>query len=184
MKKDEKTSHIPIILLTAKAGLENRLTGLKTGADDYLIKPFNVEELQVRMENLIQVRKLLQERYRHFTQQEPGQQAIATPQDAFLAKVTGIIKENFRDETFKLDVLYKELGMSSTQFYRKYQSLTGQLPREYLQECRLNHAHGLLTDTDQNVTEACYNSGFNNPDSFARAFRKHFGVSPSKIKQQ
>ena len=182
IKTDPKTDHIPLILLTAKAGIESRLTGLKTGADDYLVKPFNVEELNIRIDNLIRIRKILQERYRSQLAMEPEQQVVATPQDAFLKQVTEIVQANFTEEQFNLEKLYDETGMSRAQFYRKFQSLTGQSPAAYLRETRLRHAHQLLKDSELQIAEVAYQSGFGNPVTFNRAFNSHYGYAPTEAR--
>jgi signal transduction histidine kinase/DNA-binding response OmpR family regulator len=183
LKKDPRTGHIPIIMLTAKVGVENRIVGWRTGADDYLVKPFNTEELLARIDNLIRIRQVLQERYKRVADLPPDQITGDDPNEVFLQKVTTSIKENLSEPHFSLDALYEEVGMSRTQFYRKYQSLTGQSPAVFLKERRMDLALHLLQTTDFQVAEVCYESGFNNPDSFSRMFANHFGFPPSEARK-
>lgn len=176
------TSHIPVILLTAKADLESKIDGLQTGADDYLSKPFNSNELQVRAKNLIRSREILRER---FTESktlmlEPKEISITSLDENFLKNVLHAIEQNMGDSAFRVETLGKELQMDSEAVYRKIKALTGKTAVEFIRTIRLKRAAQLLRQKKLTVAEVTYNVGFNDLQYFRTCFRKHFGVSPSE----
>ncbi|MBK6932463.1 MAG: response regulator [Saprospirales bacterium] len=182
LKTDERSSHIPIILLTARADQPSKIEGLSQGADAYLAKPFHREELLVRMEKLIELRRRLQERF-----QQPGQlrQAIRggaqSAEDVFLQKVLRIVEAKLGDEDFGMPQLCKALNMSRSNLFRKLKALTGQSVTGFIRTLRLEKARELLETTDMNVTEVSYAVGFSSPGYFSRAFQAAFGVAPGKV---
>ena len=179
LKTDQRTSHIPVILLTARAAAEDRIGGLETGADDYIIKPFNARELQVRVRNLIEQRRKLRERYRKEGILQPQEIAVTSTDQRFLQKALEIVEQHLSDEQFQVDKFGKEIGMSRALLYRKLRALTDCSPSEFIRSLRLNHAAQLLAQHSGNVTEIAFQVGFNNLSYFARCFRLQFGVPPS-----
>jgi signal transduction histidine kinase/ligand-binding sensor domain-containing protein/DNA-binding response OmpR family regulator len=189
LKTDERTSHIPLILLTAKMNVQSRLEGLETGADDYITKPFHTEELSIRVKNLIEQRKRLRELWnRQFTQlptaapvAEPQQVAPANPLDAkFLQRVTQAIEAHLSDADLRIEQLEKEIGMSHANFNRKLKALTDQSPSEFLRHYRLQRAAQILLQGGNNVSEVAYQVGFTHLSYFTRSFRQLYQLSPSE----
>ena len=185
LKNDERTSHIPIILLTARADVESRISGLKRGADAYLSKPFHREELLAVLAQLVELRSKLRARYTQLPTEKTNittsavQETEYSMEDAFLKKASALIHDNIADPTFAVQEFCKALGMSYPVVYRKLSALTGRSPALYIREIRLNHAKGLLQSTDFTVSEIAYDCGFNDPKFFSRVFSKEFGQSPS-----
>ena len=182
LKKDERTSHIPIVLLTAKATTEDKITGLTQGADAYLTKPFNKEELLVRLEKLVELRKLLQERYSYFNFEKTKNTDTPSKEDLFLSKIHELVEENISDDSFGISQLCRGIGMSRSQIYRKLIALTGKSTSHYINYIRLQKAQELLKSSDLNVSEVAYDVGFTDPAYFSRLFAKEFGYPPSEMK--
>ena len=180
VKTDERTSHIPVIMLTAKADLDSRLEGLETGADDYLAKPFEAAELQVRIRNLIEQRRKLRERFRRDALLEPTEIAVTSTDERFIKRAVQIIETNLADPDFNVQVFSKEMHMSHSQLYRKVEALTDQSISTFIRTMRLKRAAQLLVQKYGNVTDIAYEVGFNNLSYFARCFREQFGKSPSE----
>jgi signal transduction histidine kinase/DNA-binding response OmpR family regulator/ligand-binding sensor domain-containing protein len=183
LKNDERTSHIPIILLTAKAASENKIEGLQTGADDYLIKPFEPKELAARVTNLIELRRKLRERFATVNPLQLSDVTVSSVDEAFLKKVLSAVEANLADEGFHLEELSQRLGMSRTQLYRKLTALTGQAPWAYIRFIRLHRAMGLLQKNSGTVSEIAYRVGFNDPSYFSKCFHKQFGKSPTAVQK-
>ena len=181
LKTDEKTSHIPVILLTAKAGEEDKLSGLETGADDYLTKPFNSKELQVRVQNLIEQRRKLRARFRREGILQPRDIAVPSVEEAFLHKLMDIMEAELGDEDFGVEKLSAALRMGRRQLLRKIRSLTGQSPVEFIRSVRLQRAKQLLEKHAGTVSEIAFQVGFANLSHFTRRFREEFGVLPSEV---
>lgn len=179
LKLDEKTSHIPVILLTAKAGNENKIEGLETGADDYILKPFEPKELLARVKNLIDTRQRLRERFT--IPLKPGDVAVISLDDAFLQKAIAIVEERMGDESFGIDELCAGLNMSRSQTHRKLTALTNQAPGEFIRYLRLHRAMDLLKKGAGPVAEIAYRVGFGDPSYFSRRFHQQFGMAPSEI---
>lgn len=181
LKTDKRTSHIPIIILTAKATQEDKLTGLRTGADAYLMKPFNKEELLIRLANLVALRKQLQEKYRMGL---PFSAAVAEQpslEDEFLRTIQTTILDRLDDPELNVDDLAKAVFLSHTQMYRKLKALTGKTPTLFMRSIRLQKGRELLLTTNQSVTEVAFQVGFNDPNYFSRVFQKEFSVLPSEV---
>jgi DNA-binding response OmpR family regulator len=180
LKADERTSHIPLILLTAKATEESKLDGLQTGADDYLTKPFSIAELQLRVSNLVEGRRRLRERYSRQIIIQPAQVAVTAADEKFLKRVISIIVEHIDEADFTAEVFEKEVGLSHVQFYRKMKSLTNQAPGEFLRNYRLQQAAMLLKGRHGNVSEIAYTVGFTSLAYFTRCFKALYGQAPSQ----
>ena len=182
LKQDERTSHIPIILLTAKATNTDRIEGLSHGADAYLTKPFNKEELFVRLEQLIKIRRQLQEKYSKI-----GNQLIEkekpTREDIFLKKAIDIINKNLDNLNLDSSILASELALSESQLYRKLKAISGKSTALFIRTVKLNKAKELLHASNLTVSEIAYQLGFNDPAWFSRVFKEEFGVSPSSMKR-
>lgn len=182
LKINEKTSHIPVVMLTALAEQHDRLKGLETGADDYLVKPFDARELQVRVANLIAGRQKLQEHYRKTLNAFAPKEVKAESLDAmFLSKVRDAVEANLDDENFSVVELGGQVGMSRSQLHRKLSALTGFSPNEVIRNMRLERAKQLLEQKAGNASEVSYMTGFNSPAYFAKCFKDYFGVTPSEV---
>lgn len=179
LRADERTSHVPIILLTAKAGRESRIEGLETGADDYLVKPFSQEELRARIRNLIARRRQLHAMYSRRIQLDPKDIAITSTDELFLRRVMRIVEERLSEADFGVAGLASAVGLSRVQLHRKIHALTGEPPGEFIRTTRLRLAARLLAGGQVNVTQAAYEVGFQNLSHFSKSFRERFGVSPS-----
>ncbi|MCB0593868.1 MAG: response regulator [Lewinellaceae bacterium] len=184
LKMDFRTSHIPIILLTAKADMPSRIEGLERGADAYLAKPFHKEELQVRLHKLLEIRKQLQERYASLPSAGSRPPSVEYEiEDAFMKQVRDILEAHLSDEYFGILDLCKELGMSRPQFYRKFKALSGQTVGQYFRSLRLDKAKALLLATSLHISEIAYEVGFKDPAYFTRVFKEEFGVNPSEVRK-
>ena len=183
LKLDEKTSHIPIILLTAKASTENKIEGLEIGADDYLIKPFEPKELLARVKNLIELRRKLRERFNIAVPLKPGEIAVTSMDDVFLHKVMMVVEEHLGDENFRTDELATMVGMSGRQLLRKLTALTNRGPAEFIRYVRLHRAMELLEKGAGTVSEIAYLVGFSNPSYFSKSFHKQFGKIPTDVRK-
>jgi transcriptional regulator GlxA family with amidase domain len=182
LKKDERTSHIPVILLTAKAGQEHKLEGLETGADDYLLKPFDAHELLTRIQNLVNQRKLLRKKFAGEILLKPSEVTVNSADKNFLNKVMEAIEANMHEEDFGVEQLAREAAMSRSQLHRKLVALTGQPPSEVLRNTRLLRAKELLTKKAASPSEVAYKVGFNSHTYFSKCFKDEFGMSPSDVK--
>ncbi len=183
LKTNEKTSHIPVVMLTALAEQGDRLKGLELGADDYLVKPFDAKELTVRVANLIAGRQKLQEHYRRSLNSfAPIAEVKAESVDAvFLKKVREAVETNLEDENFSVVELSGQVGMSRSQLHRKLSALTGFSPNEVIRNMRLERAKQLLEKRVGNASEVAYMTGFNSPAYFAKCFKDYFGMTPTEV---
>ena len=182
IKTREQTSHIPVILLTAKADHQDKLEGLNTGADDYLIKPFDGQELETRMINLLNQRALLRRRYSQMVfQLKPSDIRLPSADEQFLQRTTRVIEENIDDEEFGVEELAREIGMSRHHLHRKLKALIGQTPVIFIRTIRLERAMQLLQQQVGNASEVAFMVGFSSPAYFSKCFAEHFGYSPSKV---
>lgn len=182
LKEDERTSHIPIILLTAKAEQADKLAGLKYGADAYLTKPFDKEELIIRLEKLVTLRKRLQERFAN-PSALPLSSPIEQQQAVFLEKLDTIVVEQLNNPAFSVPELAKSCQMSQTQVYRKLKALLGKTPSQFIRSIRLAKGKELLENSDLNIAEIAYEVGFTDPNYFSRTFQQEFGVSPRDFRK-
>jgi signal transduction histidine kinase/DNA-binding response OmpR family regulator len=184
LKKQEKTSHIPIILLTAKAGLETRIGSLEIGADAYVPKPFSSEELKARIKNLIDGRKKLKDKYSRSLMVRPEVAHEPSMEEKFLMRVKNAVDEHLDDEHFSVEELSKEVGMSRAQLHRKLIALTGKSASRFVRNYRLGHAYQLLQNKVGTVSEIAYRVGYSSPAYFTKCFTEDFGISPSQVKKE
>lgn len=179
LKQDLRTSHIPIILLTARADKMSKLDGLVKGADAYLTKPFDREELMATIRNQIAMRKMLQGRFK--SDADAPSVPESAHEAAFLHTVTEVMEKHLHDEDFGISELCRALGMSRTQLYRKYHALTDTTAHRHFLELRLNRAKALLQNSDMSVTEIGLEVGFKNLSHFSRTFKQVYGMAPSEL---
>ncbi|MCB9048336.1 MAG: response regulator [Lewinellaceae bacterium] len=188
LKADRRTSHIPIILLTAKADIASRIEGLQTGADAYLAKPFAPEELQAQIDNLIELRARLQERYRDlsflFQPQHTLPDEDIHSEDHFMRELHGLIRDNLSDPDFSIGQLCEQIGISRASLYKKFKALSNQSIADFIRRVRLHKARQLLETTQLNITQVAIDVGFKNLSTFSRNFTEEFGVNPSRIKKE
>jgi len=180
IKNDERTNHIPVIILTARSTLENKMEGLETGADDYITKPFKVQELRVRVNNLIEQRKKLREQFRKEFLLEPKDIKVASADEKFLNRILEILEQNYVNENFTSDEFSKKAGLSRMQLHRKLHALTDQSSSEFIRNFRLKRALKLLSAKKGNISEIAFEVGFSNPSYFTECFKGLFGFSPSE----
>ena len=183
IRRDEKTSHIPIIMLTAKAGLDPKIEGLEVGIDAYLTKPFHVRELQARVKTLIQQRKNLKKQFSSATYFTPSAIAKSPVDQSFLKNAIEIIDKHLTDEEFSTDMFASSLSMSMSQLNRKLNALVDQPAGTFIRSVKLQRAVELLNQTDKTIGEICYEVGFNDQAYFSRVFKKQFGKSPSAFRK-
>ena len=182
-KSDLRTSHIPIILLTARSSAEQKIEGVKTGADIYLTKPFNLTYLIENIKSLLNNRALLKRRYStERVLQEKNISEISKVDGQFLQQFVSFIKDNFHNQELGLPQLQKEFGLSRTQLYRKVKALMGQSVSDYIQEVRLEKAKHLLSDGNMTIAEIAYEVGYTSPSYFSTAFKAKFDISPSEYR--
>ena len=181
VRNNERTSHIPIIILTAKAGFDNKIEGFEIGVDDYIIKPFSARELKVRVRNLINQRKLLRSRFKSATVIKPSEVTAISIDQLFLQKIIKIIEANFENQNFTPESLAESVNMSVSQLNRKLNALIEQPAGHLMRSLRLQRAADLLKKNAGTVSEICYQLDFNDPAYFSRAFKKQFGCSPSEF---
>ena len=181
IKTDVNTSHIPVILLTAKADIENRLEGLEIGADDYLTKPFEARELLVRINNLIRQRQQLQERFKKEFSIIPDNLPLTSMDEQFMNRVVKLIKENLDNSGFKVEEFSQQIFMSRQHLNRKLKALTGFNPQEFIRSVRLKTAAQLLRQKQASIAEIAYKVGFSSPSHFSKSFRKKYKTSPKEF---
>lgn len=184
LKADERTSHIPVVMLTAKASVDSRIAGLETGADSYLAKPFHPGELVAQVDNLIRGRQQLRDYYRRLSVFGLDKDTLPSMEQVFLERVRRIIDEHLANEQFGVDVLCTEIGMSRMQLHRKMKALLDLAPGDLIRHVRLERAHALLLDNAGTVAEVAYAVGFGNPANFSTSFSRHFGYAPSEVRRQ
>jgi len=179
LKTDEKTCHIPLVILTAKVEDEDQLKGLETGADDYITKPFKIQLLEKRLKNLIQNRKKLRERYSQEIILKPKDIAIVPRDEQFLIRLQLLLDDKLTYPDFNAEYFSREMGMSRMQLHRKIKALTGLSTTEFVRSQRLKAAVVLLTNSDINVSEVGYTVGFNDPSYFIKCFKESYGKTPA-----
>jgi signal transduction histidine kinase/DNA-binding response OmpR family regulator len=181
LKLDEKTSHIPVVMLTAKANSESKIEGLELGADDYLLKPFNAKEIQVRVKNLIDKQEKLRQ---YFTQKtiilKPTEINVNSKEEVFLKKVMDVIENNLSDNHFSIEQFSLEMNMSQSQLVRKLKALTNLTANEFLRDFRLQRAAELLEKKSGTVSEIAFQVGFEHLSYFSKVFQEKFNKLPSE----
>ncbi|MEM1358992.1 MAG: ATP-binding protein, partial [Bacteroidota bacterium] len=179
LKRDERTDHIPIILLTAKSDVESKISGLEKGADAYLAKPFEERELLVRIDKLLELRRKLQQRYANNNLDTIPQQKI---EDPFLQKLQDYVVENINDASLNMDQISRAVGMSRTQVFRKLKALTGKSATLFIRSIRLRKGQELLRTTNLTISEIAYEVGFTSLSYFSTSFMEEFGIRPSTVR--
>ncbi len=184
IKNDWQTSHIPVILLTAKATEDSKIEGLEIGADDYLTKPFNAEELFARMRNLIDQRKRLREKFSKEINIKPDMLSNNIVDNEFMKKVLNSVNTNLNSSIYNTEKFAEDLFISKRQLHRKLVAITGQAPGEFIRILRLKRAAQMLIENNLGVTQIAYEVGFESPSQFTRAFKKYFECLPSEFNQK
>ncbi len=184
LKTDERTSHIPVILLTALSSVEDRIKGLETGADDYIAKPFNRQELLTRVQNLTDQRRLLRERFSKEVKIQAKDIAVTSADENFLNKLISFIENNLADPDLNVDSLIEQIHLSRSQLHRKLKALTGLSSTEFIRTIRLKRAAQLLEQHHGTIAETVYAVGFNSLSYFSKCFQKQFNKTPKEYIEQ
>ena len=172
LKTDIKTSHIPVILLTAKAGTDNKIEGLETGADDYLTKPFDGKELIARIKNLIKILSTLWERISRELTMQPSSISVPTMEEKFIVEVVNFVEDHISNAELSVEKLSDHMAMSRIHLHRKLKALTDQSASQFIRTIRLKRAKQLLEQKSATVTEIAYQVGFNNISYFRQVFQR------------
>ncbi|MCP1381129.1 ATP-binding protein [Runella salmonicolor] len=183
LKTDLRINHIPVVMLTAKATLEDRLEGLALGADDYLAKPFSTDELQIRVQNLLQQRLVLQQKYSQtalVAESLPMAEVVPSMDELFLEKALGVVEHNSADSSFDVEAFAEAMNMTSVQLRRKLKALTGQTVTVFVRNYRLEKAAELLRSRAGMVSDIAYRVGFESLPYFSKVFQERFGKAPSE----
>ena len=178
IKTDLETCHIPFIMLTAKTTLDNKIEGLKTGADAYIEKPFAMPYLLVQIENLLESRIRLRQNFANSPYIATSTMAQNKADEDFLNKMTDIIKQNIENENFNVDNLAEEMCMSRTSLHRKVKGMTDMTPGDFIRIIRLKRAAELLSEGNYQVSEICMLIGIRSLSYFSKIFQKQFGILP------
>ncbi|WP_187260508.1 two-component regulator propeller domain-containing protein [Pontibacter beigongshangensis] len=179
VKSNLETSHIPFILLTARTSQQFRHEGLETGADDYLNKPFNVQELKFKVRNLVNTQQKLKEKFASQTVVKPKEITVSSLDEKLLEKALLIVEENISNETFDIATFCEELGVSRTMLFTKVKAWTNLTPNEFIHTMRMKRAAQLLEQNKLNISEVGYEVGFRNPKYFSKCFQKHYSETPT-----
>jgi signal transduction histidine kinase/DNA-binding response OmpR family regulator/streptogramin lyase len=179
IKKDQRTSHIPVILLTALAGEEQQIKGLETGANDYMTKPFNFEILLSRVKNILDEQSRLRKTFQKQVDVKPADITVASPDEQFIFHAMEIVEKNISNPDFSVEDMSRHLFMSRVTLYKKLLALTGKTPIEFIRSFRLKRAAQLLEKSQLTISEVAYEVGFNSPKSFSKYFKTEFNLSPS-----
>jgi YesN/AraC family two-component response regulator len=179
LKEDIRTSHIPILMLTARTTLESKIEGLGTGADAYIEKPFSLNLLEIQISNLLENRKILRDKFSKELVIQPADITITSVDAIFVQKAMEIVEEHISDADFGSDEFCREIGMSRSQLHRKLKALTSQSSSEFIRTLRLKRAARLLKDSKLSVEEVSFRVGFNSPAYFTKCFKSFFGKTPS-----
>jgi YesN/AraC family two-component response regulator len=187
LKNDVRTSHIPIIMLTALSDIESRISGLEMGADSYISKPFHPKHLSVRIEKLLSLRKTL---YKKYSQQidQASKTIVYTPKevdklssdDLFIQRLVKAVENNISDSNYQLDDLCNEIGMNYLQLYRKIKAITNMSIKQFILTIKMRNAAKMLESGKFNISEVAYDVGFSSPAYFSETFKKHFSLTPSE----
>ncbi len=180
IKTKKETSHIPVIMLTAKLSQESEVEGRKIGADGYIRKPFDIELLELRISNIIKHRSDLRKRFNREITLQPKEVTVTSMDEMFLQKAIGIVEDNMMNTDFNVEMLVKEMGYSRSNLYSKFKEITGLSSSEFIRNIKLKRAVQLFEQSDYSVKEIMYMTGFNTASYFAKCFKKQFGVIPSE----
>jgi len=180
IRKDERTSHIPILLLTALGSREHEIEGLSYGADDYITKPFDLVILQTKVENILSVRQSLKQKYTGEVLLQPRNVILSSPDERFLQKAITVVEDNIDDPDLDIEKFATEIGVSRMQLYRKLNALTEMTVKEFVRSIRLKRAAQLLVQKKLNISEVAYAVGFRDLSHFRKCFKQEFGMSASE----
>ncbi len=184
IKRDERTSHIPVIMLSALGSTASQIAGIDAGADDYLTKPFDVGLLKAKTDNILSIRKVMRERYSKEMVLKPKDIILSSPDEKFLKKLINLVEKHLSNEELDVEFLSQNLDVSRTQLYRKISALTDMTPKEFVKDLRLKRAAQLISQNKLNISEVAYDIGFSDVSYFRKCFREKFGVSASEYKHQ
>lgn len=184
LKQNMATSHIPVILLTARSLSEQREEGYGTGADSYLTKPFSGSVLLARVDNLLRSRTMLRSLFSGDKKEEAVEEQLGSRDQTFINRLRDSIRQNMGDSDFTVERLGEEVGLSRVQLYRKVKALTGQTPVDLLKKARLERARLLVEKTDKSISEIAYEVGFTAPSYFNKCFKDEFGVCPGVLRER
>ncbi|NMH88356.1 hybrid sensor histidine kinase/response regulator transcription factor [Flavivirga algicola] len=182
IKTDSSTSHIPLLMLTAKATIENRIEGIENGADAYMVKPFDLKLLKLRLTQLIKSRQLIFDKYFSAISGAEDNANTTSIDKEFIQKLLNYINDNIGDSSLGVEELAAHLNLSRSQLYRKVKALTGQTINEFVRRIRLERSKQILEKGSSSISEACYSVGFASPSYFSKCFKAHFGILPTEIK--
>ncbi len=186
IKSNSNINHIPVILLTSKMEHEDRMKGLEKGADAYLSKPFNTDELEILVKNLITSRKYLKGKYSGAQDQEDKIKTIElkSSDDVLMERIMNFVNENMDNADMSVEMLAQHVGLGRVQLHRKLKEITGLPTAEFIRNLRLKQAAILLKEKKNNITQIAYAVGFTNQTHFSATFKKFYGVTPSEYIQQ
>ncbi len=184
LKTKKETSHIPIVMLTAKSSQESEIEGLKIGADDYIRKPFDMEMLELKLANIIKHREELRKRFNRTITLQPSEITVTSTDEKFLQQAIEIVEKHMMNTDFNVEMLVKEMGLSRSNLYLKFKELTGLSSSEFIRNVRLKRAVQLFEKSDLSVKEIMYMTGFNTASYFSKCFKRQFGVIPSEYVKQ
>jgi AraC-like DNA-binding protein len=184
IKADKRTSHIPIILLTALTGEEDQLKGLDTGANDYITKPFNFEVLNAKIRNLLLLNSTLKNVYSKQIKVLTPEVKIESDDERLLNTIMLYLEENLTNPELSVEELSKHVGMSRSSLYNKILDITGQTPVEFIRSYKLDKAAVLLEKSDMNIAQIAYSVGFSTPNYFAKSFKAKFNMLPSEYENK
>lgn len=184
VKEDIRVSHIPVILLTAKTGDENKYKGLEAGAEDYISKPFNTEMLTLKVARIVERQRQARDQFKRKVDINPSEVEITSMDEKFVRKAVAVVEAAIGNPDFLVEDLCREMGMSRVYFYKKILSLTDKTPSEFIRYIRLKRAADLLEKSQLYVNEVAYQVGFNDPKYFRKYFKDEFGLSPNEYKKK
>ena len=184
LKQDIRTSHIPIILLTAKGSIGEQIEGIRTQADAFIVKPFNLEYLEEAIKNLLKNRAVLREHYTSELPTEIRSNSSNKIDRKFIRQFTSIVEENLSNEEFSVDDIFRKIGISRVQLYRKVKALIGYNVNDYILTVRLQKAKFLLANEDLSISDVAFKVGFSSQGYFSTVFKSKFGVTPKSFKEK
>ena len=180
LKTTKTTSHIPLVMLTAKSSQESEIEGLKYGADAYIRKPFNVELLELKLANILKHREELRKRFKQEVTLQPKEITVTSLDEKFLQNAVEVVEKHMMNTDFNVEMLVREMGYSRSNLYLKFKELTGLSSSEFIRNIRLKRAIQFLDSSDLSVKEIMFRTGFSTASYFSKCFKKQFGVVPSE----
>jgi DNA-binding response OmpR family regulator len=180
LKADERTNHIPVVLLTARAEPEDKIEGLEAGADDYLLKPFDAKELTTRIKNLIIQRQKLREQIYKEIILNSNDISAASADNKFLFRLIDICNKHISDSDLNAEMLGQKVGLSRSQLHRKLKAIINQSATEFIKTLRLRRAALLISQNQNNISQIAYEVGFSNLSYFAKSFKEVYSLTPSE----